>query len=206
MQPAAAMNDIIIYAELLSNIRQVSVAVSIPSPLDATTSAEVDGLILRITHQGQTQALTLPALVSKDPGQLPLPASSISRLNWRLPISMSAANTLSFSPENQPLPWNSTDLQIGSSIYCRSCRHAIVEAGVIKEWKDLPSENWAEMMEFWHCHKPHDHDHGHDNHENLEKRGYGASNLIAAQRGIGFVDISSFSLLESDCTGLSVSC
>lgn len=21
-------------------------------------------------------------------------------------------------------------------------------------WKDLPSGNWAEMMDFWHCHKP----------------------------------------------------
>lgn len=21
-------------------------------------------------------------------------------------------------------------------------------------WKDLPSGNWADMMDFWHCHKP----------------------------------------------------
>lgn len=73
----------------------------------------------------------------------------------------------------------------------------------IKAWKDLPSENWAEMMEFWHCHKPHDHDQR--DPESLASKGYGANNAISAQPGIGFVDLTSFLFAESDCDGLKVS-
>jgi hypothetical protein len=112
------------------------------------------------------------------------------------------AKTSSFSLENQALPWNAVDMQAGSAIRCRKCDHAIVKEGVIGTWKDLPSENWAEMMEFWHCHKPHDH--GSTDDEHLTKRGYGASNAISAQPGVGFVDITSFMFAESDCNSLSV--
>lgn len=27
-----------------------------------------------------------------------------------------------------------------------------------QRWKQLPSEHWAELMDLWHCHKPHAHD------------------------------------------------
>jgi hypothetical protein len=74
--------------------------------------------------------------------------------------------------------------------------------GKIKAWKDLPSENWAEMMEFWHCHKPED-DHGKD-HEHLTSKGYGARSMIGAQLGVGFVDLTSFLFSESDTTHVEV--
>jgi hypothetical protein len=80
----------------------------------------------------------------------------------------------------------------------------IVEAGTLQVWKDLPSENWAEMMEFWHCHKPHEHKHGNDD-DDLTNRGYGASSRIAAQSSVGFVDLTSFLLAESDVLKSSVS-
>jgi hypothetical protein len=73
----------------------------------------------------------------------------------------------------------------------------------LKTWKDLPSENWAEMMEFWHCHKPHDHDA--KDEDSLGKKGYGASSAIAAQPSVGLVDQTSFLVSEVDCTGLLVS-
>jgi hypothetical protein len=79
-------------------------------------------------------------------------------------------------------------------------------------WKDLPSENWAEMMEFWHCHKP-DHKHGEDHgdasgkadEKTLAARGYGASSVISAQEGVGFVDLTTLLFTESDCQHLTVS-
>jgi hypothetical protein len=59
------------------------------------------------------------------------------------------------------------------------------------------------MMEFWHCHKPHDHEH--QDPESLASKGYGANHAISAQKGTGFVDLTSFLFSESDCQGLKVS-
>lgn len=193
-----------IYAELLSNIRQVSVRATLSSPSDATTTAEIldDGRRIQIQHQGEVRSLDLPATVLVR-STIPIPENSSQDLTWRLPVPATETQLTRFSAENQSVPWSSTDLNVGSSICCRHCNYNIVQRGRIKSWKDLPSENWAEMMEFWHCHKPHDHEH-HDG-ENLSKRGYGANSAITAQPEVGFVDLTSFMFSESDCDGLSVS-
>ncbi|KAL7912030.1 ubiquitin-conjugating enzyme E2-binding protein [Trichoderma velutinum] len=193
-----------IYAELLSNIRQVSVRVTLPSPSDATTKAEIldDGRRIQIYHHGEVRALDLPATVLVR-STIPIPDNSSQDLTWRLPVPATETQLTRFSAESQSIPWNSTDLNPGSCICCRHCNYIIVQRDRIKSWKDLPSENWAEMMEFWHCHKPHDHEH-HDG-ENLSKRGYGANSAITAQPEVGFVDLTSFMFSESDCDGLSFS-
>jgi hypothetical protein len=193
-----------IYAELLVNIRQVSVVANLPSPVDGSTKAVIDGQTIRLQHQSQSSTLVIPARVVAPPIlPLPDPKERTAKLSWRLPLSAAVPKPASLSLEGQALPWASVDIQKESPIQCRGCHHEIVARGAIKEWKDLPSENWAEMMEFWHCHKPHDHE-KHDD-EKLTQRGYGASNAIAAQPNVGFVDLTSFMVAESDCNGLLVS-
>lgn len=201
--PEPPESGIAIYAELLSNIRHISVAASLTSPSDPSTKVHIvdNGTVIRIHHRGHTQPVALPAPAAAS-GPLPVPKQPSTQLSWRIPLAPQVAKTSSFSLENQALPWNAVELQAGSAIRCRQCDHAIVKEGVIGTWKDLPSENWAEMMEFWHCHKPHDH--GSTDDERLTKRGYGASNAISAQSGVGFVDITSFMFAESDCNSLSV--
>jgi hypothetical protein len=67
------------------------------------------------------------------------------------------------------------------------------------------------MMEFWHCHKPDHHHHGHDEEtgkageESLAARGYGASSTISAQPGVGFVDLTTLLFDETDCQNVTVS-
>lgn len=39
------------------------------------------------------------------------------------------------------------------SFNCKSCNHKLIDS-LLRSFFDLPSELWAEMMEFWHCHKP----------------------------------------------------
>ncbi|KAK7424888.1 hypothetical protein QQX98_000163 [Neonectria punicea] len=201
MLPASG---ILIYAELLSNIRQVSVVVALSSPVDASTKAEISeqGRRIQIAHQGQTEIISLPAQV------VPLAALPISRhgildLSWRLPVSPSETRPANFSLENQALPWTSVDVETGSRIACRQCDSEFVPKDTIKVWKDLPSENWAEMMEFWHCHKPHDD--SQPDEESLASKGYGANSAISAQEGVGFVDLTSFLFSESNCSGLAYS-
>lgn len=193
-----------VYAELLSNIRQVTVGVTLPSPSDASTSAEVvdGGRRLRVRHQGHSEDLELPATVTTS-AALAVSKAASAEQSWRLPVSPAEASATRFSPEDQAVPWDSTDIKVGSAICCRGCGSAVVQGGKIGSWKDLPSENWAEMMEFWHCHKPTDH--GEHEDEALANRGYGANGAITAQPSVGFVDITSFMLAESDCDGLLVS-
>lgn len=200
-----APTGIPIYAELLANIRQVSVGATLASPPDSSTAAQVldGGRRLRLCHGGCSEVLDLPAPVASGVLALPVPQGSSPELSWRLPVSPADAGALRFTPENQAVPWHSADLKPASPTECRGCRSPLVSRGTIRSWKDLPSENWAEMMEFWHCHKPHDH--GQPDAEALASRGYGANNAITAQPRVGFVDITSFMFSEADCRGLTVS-
>ena len=193
-----------IYAELLSNIRQISVVASLSSPADSSTKADISngGRQLNVTHQGHTESITLPAQTSVA-GDLPVAQTGRPSLSWRLPVSPAEAKPAHFSLENQALPWTSVDMKTGSPVGCRNCGSGFVAEGAITTWKDLPSDNWAEMMEFWHCHKPHDHDH--QDSESLATKGYGANHAISAQQGVGFVDLTSFLFTESNCRGLKVS-
>ncbi|CRK42893.1 hypothetical protein BN1723_016091 [Verticillium longisporum] len=220
MAPMATHDTVVIYAELLPNIRHISIAVSLPSPVDASTSVQTSahGDSILVTHRGESTEARLPGPVSA-PSALPIPAtppSGPTSLAWRLPVSTSVTLP-STRHELQPtVPWSAHDLTPKAAVACRQCGEAVVPEGRLHEWKDLPSENWAEMMDFWHCHKPHDHgqekngdgdgggDGDHDD-EHLTKRGYGANSSIAAQTRVGFVDLTSFLLAEEDCTGLRFS-
>jgi len=75
-------------------------------------------------------------------------------------------------------------------------------------WKDLPSENWAEMMDFWHCHKPTEHEShaGHSDEETATaNKGYAANSKFTAQNKVGFVDLTTFLLDAKDCNNIRVS-
>ncbi|KAK3485662.1 HECT-like ubiquitin-conjugating enzyme-binding-domain-containing protein, partial [Neurospora crassa] len=188
-QPATPL----LYAELLSNIRQISLAVSLGSASDASTRVAVaaNGETVELTHHGQSHTLHLPAKVAVGGAILPIQRPGASALSWRLPLGQ---GTYTDASSAESSTWTATDLKA-----------------------DLPSENWAEMMEFWHCHKPGDHDHDHHHHDksngvdatgqndraddmSLAARGYGASSAISAQEGVGFVDLTTLLFVEQDCS------
>jgi len=225
-----------IYAELHPNLRQVSVAVTLPSAATDGTSARLteDGAAIQIRHEASTVALRLPAPVEvRDGGYLPLPfgpprsSAVVEEASWRLPLAPSSSPQPSRGRETaaagvhggEAVPWSAADLVPGSGVRCRSCEAFVVPASRLAAWKDLPSENWAEMMDFWHCHKP---DTGPREGEpeagiepppeqgraatqaSLAARGYGASSTISAQRGVGLVDLMALSFAEDDCLGVTV--
>ncbi|ATY58254.1 Ubiquitin-conjugating enzyme E2C-binding [Cordyceps militaris] len=194
-------SSILIYAELLTNIRQITVKVSLPTPADQTTTAEIldDGRKFRVNHNGVTVEASLPTSVPLK-GPLPVSHKGSLELTWRLPLQAARVPERQFLPENQPLPWSAVDIKPLSPVSCRACGAQLIKNEAVETWKDLPSENWAEMMEFWHCHKPVEHHQPDDGH--LEHRGYGAASAITAQPGVGFVDITSFLFAESDCSSI----
>ncbi|KAL2212372.1 ubiquitin-conjugating enzyme E2C-binding protein [Sarocladium strictum] len=205
MAAPEAADCIAIYAELLSNLRQLSVVASLPSHSDGTTSASLssDGLRLTVSHQGQTQEIKLPERPIAS--ALQVPEARSTEVSWRLRLPPLDQPPPRFTLEDQPLPWNARDIQRGSAVTCRACKASLINAGRIAEWKDLPSDNWAEMMEFWHCHKPVDHNNPSEGAEadgKTTNKGYGANNVISAQQGIGLIDVTSFVLSTDDCSAV----
>lgn len=226
-------SEISIYAELLQNLRQISVAASLPTPANDQTTVTVAPESITIRHDGRIAQLRLPALVAAAAcGALARPSQpSADSMSWRLPLA--PQQQLKPVDQTAAVPWPATDLRPGGEVRCRGCDAVVVGEGRVAEWKDLPSENWAEMMEFWHCHKPGDEEHGHShshggNHSHapdggaagevnggagagkadetsLASRGYGASSIISAKEGVGFVDLTSLLFVEGDCEGVLVS-
>jgi hypothetical protein len=204
-----SLDDCSLYAELLVNIRQISLAASLPSPSDISTQVALsaDGRTVRLSHRGQVCQLTLPAKVALGGTLLPVQdqQKGATGLSWRLPLDASSIPSLAHQPDSPP--WSAMDLRPNSEVACRQCNTVVVPGDAVKVWKDLPSENWAEMMEFWHCHKPdHGKDSGKADENTLSTRGYGASSAITAQKGVGFVDLTTLLFAESDCRNIMVSC
>ena len=117
------------------------------------------------------------------------------------------------------VPWMAGDMGSYTRLGCRGCEKVVLDcAPALKSgdtssgwvWKDLPSGNWAEMMDFWHCHKPDTHDHDDGDHtvsieeRNSQVKGYGAANQVVASSGTGLVDVATFLVAEEDCRGLKV--
>ncbi|CAD6446795.1 3cbc031c-96a8-4f74-8c6d-ee1a113f8112 [Sclerotinia trifoliorum] len=192
----------LIYAELLSNIRQISILAFLDTPSDSSTKVELlaDGTILRLYHAEENIQLTLPGQVVSNLELRKFPIGSVE-LSWRLPLVGDFQRADADISQTIEAPWSAKDMANGAQIFeCRKCFATIVAAGRIKEWKDLPSEGWAEMMDFWHCHKPWDHaGHNHGEENLASTKGYGANAKFTAQAGIGFVDHSTFLLAENDC-------
>lgn len=122
-------------------------------------------------------------------------------------------------PSKDPLiddfvPWTAADMSPSTRLRCSGCENVILNNPRCADgsgdtspagwtWKDLPSGNWAEMMDFWHCHKP-DPPEGHRHVEdpNAQTKGYGAANQVVATAGTVLVDVATFLVSEADCGGL----
>lgn len=186
------MGVIHLYAELLPNIKIVTVAITLATNSTSETGAWISpsGNLFFIKHDGVELPLELPARISiRNGGLLKVPKGQ-QELSFRFPL---AAENLSCTPSNDSdvlAPWGARLLTSFANFQCRECEAPVLKPYSIRSWKDLPSENWAEMMDFWHCHKP---DVGQDNVGASEK-GHAVSTP-----GIGLVDISSFYFHPDDC-------
>lgn len=201
LSPLPSMGSISIYAELLLNIRQITVLASLPSASCRDTTRftlSQDRQTLSVLHDGQAIAITLPAPVRASCSPTVLPGSSMV-LSTRLPIMDNVAETLLSENHTNPSKslWSAISMGPTTRIACRICQTLLVTEQV-KVWKDLPSENWAEMMDFWHCHKP-DTDEPSTHKQDGTRKGYGAANSIRPVSATGLIDITSFLLTQEDC-------
>lgn len=187
-----------LYAEFLPNIRTLTITTALSAPRNSSTSLWLssDHSKLILEHDDETRRIILPAKV---PGQgsqhLQLPSTGETQCINRIPAEADTRSDEVF------IPWSAGALSPDTEMRCKSC-DAVVSGRKVHEWKDLPSESWAEMMDLWHCHKPAEPEQPGDD---PTKKGYAAGNRLVAKSGTGFVDVMNFLLAEEDCTGVQVS-
>ncbi len=198
------MPSIHLYAELLLNIRTINIFATLSTKHTSQSKAELsaDRSSLTFQHGNQQATIHLPGKAARPcPTQLVLPVNPSSEISLRLQPEISLLNRSSES-ENIA-PWSAGVLTDRSRLSCRACGCTVVIPEAVHEWKNLPSEHWAEMMDFWHCHKPNEPPiHGAENY--IMQKGYAASNHLTAQPGTVFVDLLYFLVSPQDCCSMKV--
>lgn len=197
------MARIELYAELLVNIRQITVFATLQSNAQHDTKAELSSDLKHIylLHDGIAATIELPCRAA-DIGKLRLPTSNTRELSFRLPIGGSSLEDIDEALRGDSTIWSASDLSPKTQLGCRSCNNALLLDKGVSTWKDLPGENWAEMMDFWHCHKPDVE--GAGKTVDGSTKGYGASNVLRPQAGTAFVGTQHLTLAMNDCTGIEV--
>lgn len=198
------MPSIHLYAELLLNIRTINLFATLPTKHTSQSKAEIsaDRSLLTFQHEGQEATIQLPSrAASSCSTQLLLPPDPSSEISFRIQPELSHLE-MSSASENIT-PWSACDLTDSSSLSCSACGCTLVTPNSVHAWKDLPSEHWAEMMDFWHCHKP-DERHVHDLGNDPMQKGYAASNHVAVRPGTGFVDLLHLFLSPHNCCSIMV--
>lgn len=236
-----------LHAELLPNIRQITLYVSLPG------SPGFDGIRPEIQLSESRRAVTvsLPEPLDHVAETIKLPARVSDATRGSLKVNATAAKAsraghptnsshdysfrMQIDPSDEALrpkdeitdncvPWTAADMSPSTRIRCRGCGTVFLqESGSRHEsgqgyhrtqgwiWKDLPSGNWAEMMDFWHCHKPDPHEHDPKSEvaaalkieeQTAQTKGYGASSRVEAIPGTVLIDVGTFLLPETDCVGL----
>jgi hypothetical protein len=194
-----------IYAELLRNIRAINAIVSVQRGTFQNASACVDSDSTRLVvkHDGVERHLALPC--TKDsfgethpaiPVHLSKPSEMLDdeELTARIPLETRIEED---DAANQ-VPWNGAAISQSRGINCEQCRKSLVNTKTVPMWQDLPHDDWAEMMDLWHCHKPHDEPNGNDENAGVGK-GYSAANGgVKAMPGMGYVGISYVLVSETD--------
>lgn len=211
-------SSITLYAELLLHIRTITLFASLRTHHTHETKAQLstDGVSVTVSHESHSATIRLPIKVQGGSGgdaALHLPAQPPSKeLTLRLQMEEREGSDLLGTLQSEErkaniVPWNGASLSQMQDVevLCKSCEGVVVPRGKVGVWRDLPNENWAEMMDFWHCHKPDEkHLHNHENEEAVGKKGYAAGNRLQAREGTGFVDLTSFLLEKRDCEGVKV--
>ena len=200
-----AKPKIYLYAEALMHIRQLTLHASLQTDKNEHTKIFIssDKQIITAIHDGESSSIYLPTQISGT-ADVTFPTEKRTEISARVQID--DADQLKAGSEDLAgveVPWCATDLSETTSAECKCCKSQLLESGKITTWKDLPSDHWADLMDVWFCHKPHN-ELSNDQHA-AEAKGFSAKSKIIAHPGTGLVDAVSILLNQSDCAGIQVS-
>lgn len=197
------MSSIYLYAEVLLNIHQVTLHASLQTTRNEQTKIEIssDKHVITVFHDGQSTSLYLPTQISGN-AKITIPAEKKKDLSVRLAIEdTSGLAPPELNGASDVAPWSAQSMSEDAMLRCKSCHAQILSHC---QWQDLPSQNWFEMLDYWHCHKPED-DADHQQGDISSANQPLGRDMTKSKPGLGLVDVVSFLLNAKDCSNLNVS-
>ncbi|OAL25346.1 hypothetical protein AYO22_05223 [Fonsecaea multimorphosa] len=194
---------IVLYAEALTHIGQLTLHASLQTEKNEHTKILLssDKKVITAIHDGESSSIYLPTQISGT-AHVTFPIDKRTEISTRLQIDdVGQLKPTSEGLSDVEAPWSAVSLQGHSSIYCSQCDAALLVTDKVTTWKDLPSENWAELMDFWFCHKPHN---KHSPHDHAAASNLSAKGKVTPSPGVGLVDTVSFLLCAEDCASIEV--
>jgi ubiquitin-protein ligase E3 D len=200
------MPMIYLYAEVLANIRQANLYASLKTHKNEHTKIDIasDKQTVTVSHDGEIASIYLPTKIGGT-AEVNIPIDRGKEMSVRLELEDIMTMP---SVDNAPNegPWPANELSANTRLRCRVCNTELLTNGTPMDFKDLPSEHWAEMMDFWHCHRPHDPEpsQAKEADASAHSKGYGSSTKLKAAPATVFVDTTSFLLAEQNCKSIQV--
>lgn len=201
------MPIIYLYAEVLANIRQANLYASLETDKNEHTTIDIasDKKTITVSHDGETASIYLPTEIGGT-AEVNIPVDRAKDLSVRLELADIMNMPSVKDTVGNEGPWSANDLSPNTQLQCRICTAELLTNETPLGFRDLPSEHWAEMMDFWHCHRPHDGEPSQetDAAEAAGSKGYGSASKLKAAPGVAFIDTVSFLFSEQDCRNIQV--
>ncbi|CDR47763.1 CYFA0S37e00364g1_1 [Cyberlindnera fabianii] len=166
------------YAEVLERIRSVFIAVELTGtvPAEAILVNVIDSSKIIVQPPSQeTITIELPRKVANITQEQLKACVKVRNhtMSLRLPLEGKPSHDRSVNQLmklSSSYKWNALELRKmhDYKLTCTQCQDPLVNSKDISATTEMPSELWAEMMDFWHCHKPHDTEH-HSHHIDTER-------------------------------------
>ena len=195
----STMTNINLYAEVLTNIRQITLHASLQTTRNEQTQIEIssDKYVITVSHDGESASLYLPTQISGT-ANVTIPTEKKKELSLRLAIEDTSGLKPASGDRGQLAPWVAEELTSQTSFSCKGCNTLLLAPGKIMEWQNLPSESWHDMLDYWHCHK-------HGEAEDIGSPAQGENvGLVCVRPSLGLVDNTLFLLHPEDCSGTMV--
>ncbi|CUS24934.1 LAQU0S22e00452g1_1 [Lachancea quebecensis] len=114
-----------------------------------------------VIGQGAPYTIELPHRVEIDSSQNSLQSSKdyktfrLKAVEGKGDRDLYKNRSLNFMMQVVPQKWMKKDLLGGSfQLRCQDCKSCVLAQGECVRISEMPSEFWAELMDYWHCHKP----------------------------------------------------
>lgn len=198
------MPKIYLYAEVLTHIRQLTLHASLQSDRDESPEIDIssDKKVITVKHDGESSSLYLPTQILGT-ANVTFETHKRAELNARIQIE-DLQEWKDIETAGIEAPWVASELTSCTAIRCRSCEEVLLSSQSISAWKDLPSQDWADVMDLWYCHKPHEGDDTTEQKDAAKAKGTSATSRLISQQGTGMVDLTSFVLNPDDCANIKV--
>ncbi|KAG4303684.1 hypothetical protein PCK1_000202 [Pneumocystis canis] len=183
-------NELFFIAESLSHIGVINIILEIPENIyQANFLKLINKHSISLEFKGILSIIFLPDEIEKDT------SIRINQLNKALSIRLILNKSL-IENTKEISPWSAVYIDSNSDFCCIFCSILLLNKHEIKYWKNLPSDNWADMMDYWICH-------GHKGNI-LEKFGIHANLKFSSRQGIVFVGLSYFLVSQKNIQNIEI--